>query len=136
MIQDAIDSYKLILRFTSVKKVDLDLINEVLGLLGYTINDSIKEHLVDIVNGLSEEKGYSNLLEVAKDPEFLSTVAALQKDASSLGLNVTKIIEHKVPTQTAGTLNEDMIEVDSVIKCPHCALPFSILDAPGVRNRK
>jgi hypothetical protein len=133
MIQDAIESYKLILRFTSVKTVNLQLIDDILGLLGFEIDNTIKSNLVNVVDGLSKEKGYNNLLEVARDPEFLSTVAALQKDASDLGVDALNLIKpkHKKNQILIEQREPDLIASDSVIKCPHCTKPFSIADSIG-----
>lgn len=127
MILDLISKYNLLLRFTSTKKLDAEMIDSLLMMFNIDIPKNLHNRIIDVVDGLSEEKGYTTLLEIVKDEEFIQVVSSLQKDSE----------EHY---QNKGGLKDGRdadleVPISSVIRCPHCDKLFSLADARGLVDR-
>lgn len=128
MLLAAIKKYQTVMRLTKTVDMDVGLLNSLLGMLKINLPDEIKNHAVKVMNSFAEEKGYKNFLEVVKDDEFLAIAANLGADAAKLGIDLNEAQEDLDNGQ-------DLIAVESIIKCPHCLKVMAISDAPGLRER-
>ena len=139
--QEWVDKYQTILKFTSAKTLDISLIDSLLEFSGYQVAEPIKRGVINVVEGLTKEKGYTNLFQVAKDPDFLSTVVALKQDFEALNIDPSTFV-HKKGSQPAIANKQihqspqgDLLPIDSVVCCAHCRKPFALGDAYGLKEK-
>lgn len=129
MVLEALQKYSMILRLTKSADLSVELLNTVLPLFKLDLSDPVKGYLVNTVNALSAEKGYKNLLEVAKDEEFTNILIDLKNLSDQQGSGEPS------PGFTKSSNGSISIDVESIVKCPHCRKPFSLLDAPGLAEK-
>lgn len=114
-----LDSLAPLLKFVSAPRITPSTVQFIVGKLGYNIPDDVALLAVDSLKSMMAEKKYTNLGQVVTDGEFLDLIGPLTD--SFVASNNKKADEE--------ITNDEVISIDSAIRCPHCELGFAIRDS-------
>lgn len=118
MFLSELSRYKTILGSVSGTSLSPDRLSWLLDKVGVKVDPIGVSLITEFISANVGKKKLSSLLENEK-----------------LMGELDQLIAKAVNKDNSKEEVSDLISARSVIRCPHCNLPFSIIDAPGVRDK-
>lgn len=118
MLIEQLRKFKIILNSVQATTVSPSVLQKVLQLAGFHLDLSFVPIITQVIQARGSGKTLFDLIE---DEQLMVEVEAL------LNMNNKKL--------TSNCDDSESILLTSAIRCPHCNLPFAIIDAPGVIDK-
>jgi hypothetical protein len=110
------------LKFVSGDALSPTLITFILDKLNVRVPDGAIQEVLNVSKGYMKEKGYTSVGALLDDKEFSELLGTITSAYLKGNQGVTK------GADSAPVDMSNLVHIESIIKCPHCEAPFSIVD--------
>lgn len=124
---EALKGYTTLLGFLNIKNITAEKLTMVLGMAGFQLNQDFAGIIVEMLKEAQASRQINSLADVLKDEALMNEITSLIAAANEKG----GLIQHHADVEVD---NSQLVDVNAIVKCPHCEKPFGLIDAPGLRD--